>query len=66
MIRGLTSTMSEPNGHLEVVQLLLERGADYNDQETKRYLKNLLEVKRLPSSREELIDMLKVAIIHRE
>ncbi len=58
--------MSEPNGHLEVVQLLLERGADYNDQETKRYLKNLLEVKRLPSSREELIDMLKVAIIHRE
>jgi len=54
------------NGYLEIVQLLLEMGANYRNQKTRKFLKGILWIKRLPSSREKLINMLKVAIIHRE
>ena len=51
-------------GHLKVVRLLLERGVDYRDYYTG--LKKLLRVKKLPESREELIDLVTVNTVNSE
>lgn len=58
--------IQQHNGHVETVLLLLDRGANYVREDVRKYLRKILEVKRLPESREELINMLRIVSVHKE